>query len=113
MPSADAVIDFAKIEGPVYTGRSRGERLREHLGLDALDETQTPVVVRIPATTYSISSSFFLGLFGPSVVRYGSVASFYAKYQFAVSEFLKGIIDGHVGRALQERNLFSRDQHGA
>ena len=65
------LIDFGRIEGPVYTGRDRGASLRRDLDVDAMDSTNAPVEVRIPKSTYTISSSFFLGLFGPSVVRAG------------------------------------------
>jgi hypothetical protein len=100
------VIDFGKFEGRVYTGRDRGERLRAELRLDDVDAADQGVVIVIPDTTYSISSSFFLGLFGPSVVRFGSRNEFFEKYQFQANDFFRGIINGHVERALQERNLF-------
>lgn len=100
-------IDFATIEGPVYTGRDRGERLRQHFKLDEIDLAQEAVRVVIPADTYSISSSFFLGMFGPSVVNAGSREAFYGRYSFETDDFLKEVIDGHIQRALQERNLFS------
>lgn len=108
MPAnSERLIDFAKIEGPVYTGRDRGERLREQLGLDAFDSSEVVVRVVVPEATYSISSSFFLGLFGPSIVKLGSRDSFLQKYRFETSAFLISLIEKHIARALQERNLFS------
>ena len=100
-------IDFTKIQGPVYTGRVRGERLRYELGLDELDASGAAVDVEIPEGTYTISSSFFLGLFGPSVVKAGSKAAFYERYRFRAPEFLTRVMDGYVARALQSRNLFA------
>jgi hypothetical protein len=99
-------IDFHDIAGPVYTGRSRGEQLRENLHLDAVDASGGNVIVEIPEGTYTISSSFFLGLFGPSVVSAGSKDLFYSRYLFKSPAFLKEVIDGYVSRALQTRNLF-------
>lgn len=99
-------IDFATIEGPVYTGRDRGERLRDNLKLDQLDVTADVVNVRIPETTYTISSSFFLGLFGPSVIKAGSKEAFYRRYHFESPSFLSEVMDSYVSRALQTRNLF-------
>lgn len=101
------MIDFEKIEGPVYTGRSRGERLRNELKLDDIDEAGDKVEVDIPEGTYTISSSFFLGLFGPSVVNAGSKEAFYSRYHFKSPAFLKDVMDVYVSRALQSRNLFS------
>lgn len=103
----EMLIDFGKIEGPVYTGRDRGERLRAKMNLDELDNSESSVRVTIPESTYSISSSFFLGLFGPSIVKFGSRESFLSRYKFETNDFLLGIIDKHIARALQERNLFS------
>lgn len=100
-------IDFTKIQGPVYSGRDRGERLRVELDLDGLDASSEPVKVEIPEGTYTISSSFFLGLFGPSVAKAGSKDAFYSHYQFTTPSFLKDVLDGYVSRALQRRSLFS------
>lgn len=100
-------IDFEGIEGPVYTGRARGQQLRAELKLDELDAQNIDVDVTIPSSTYTISSSFFLGLFGPSVVRAGSKDAFYKRYHFRSPSFLKDAMDGYVSRALQSRNLFA------
>lgn len=106
MTTAIKLIDFHKIEGPVYTGRRRGELLRGELQLDKTDIDGDVVEVNIPEGTYTISSSFFLGLFGPSVVKAGSKDAFYSRYHFKSPSFLKDVMDGYVSRALQSRNLF-------
>ena len=100
-------IDFSKIEGPVYTGRGRGEDLRKLLKVDQLDSAENIVNVIIPNSTYSISSSFFLGLFGPSIIKSGSKDAFFNHYHFLTNDFLKSIITAHTLRALQDKNLFS------
>jgi hypothetical protein len=103
----ESIIDFHNIEGPVYTGRDRGERLRTQLKIDELDDESEIVKVIIPPETYTISSSFFLGLFGPTIVKLGSKELFLARYKFETSDFLVDVINKHIARALQERNLFS------
>ncbi|MGE3349487.1 MAG: hypothetical protein AB7I35_18820 [Ramlibacter sp.] len=105
--NAPILIDFSKYNGPVYTGRDRGERLRSELKLDAVDQSGDPVDVSIPENTYTVTSSFFLGLFGPSVLKAGSKDEFYRQYRFKVPAFLRPDVDGYVARALQGRNLFS------
>jgi hypothetical protein len=104
--TATLSIDFAKYNGPVYTGRDRGVRLREQLKLDEADSADSVVNVSIPETTYTVTSSFFLGLFGPSVVKAGSREQFFAKYKFNLPSFLQPDVEGYVARALQTRNLF-------
>lgn len=100
-------IDFAKIEGPVYTGRPRGESLRKKYHLDDLDKSDTRIDVLIPDSTYSISSSFFLGLFGASVVRAGTREKFFEKFRFVAGPVFTETIESCVARALQEKGLFS------
>lgn len=107
MAAKSETIDFHTISGPVYTGRDRGERLRVELNLDAFDADADVVVeVCIPNSAYTVSSSFFLGLFGPSVIRAGSRESFYLKYRFSAPKHIQDVIGGYVTRALQTRNLF-------
>lgn len=101
------IIDFATLQGPVFTGRTRGETLRHALHVERLDATDTQVEVKIPDSTYSISSSFILGLFGKSVVHAGSKQAFYNKYHFTSNSMFQGIVDSCVTRALQEKNILA------
>lgn len=99
-------IDFNTFEGPVYTGRPRGESIRAKLKLDSLDNDRYSIEVLIPESTYSITSSFFLGLFGPSVTKLGSQEAFFNKYKFDAKPVFKKLFTDYVNRALQEKNLF-------
>ena len=99
-------VDLTSVSGPVYSGRDRGEALRAKYGMDAKEDGADIVDVVIPASTYTVSSSFFLGLLGPSVRKCGSVDLFEKKYRFTAPEFLRPILHGHAQLALQNRNLF-------
>jgi hypothetical protein len=105
--SQPVIIDFATLGGPVFTGRTRGESLRTRLHVERLDDASTAVEVKIPDTTYSISSSFILGLFGKSVVKAGSKEAFYEKYHFTSNSMFKSIVDSCVTRALQDKSLLA------
>jgi len=105
--SQPVIIDFAKLGGPVFTGRTRGEELRKILSVEELDDTDTAVEVKIPDSTYAVSSSFILGLFGKSVVRAGTKQDFYKKYKFTSNLMFKDIIDSCVTRALQEKRILA------
>lgn len=101
-------IDFVSLGGPVYSGRPRGAAIREKYELDAVDQdAMTSVDVKIPDSTYSMTSSFFLGLFGPSVVRAGSSEAFFKKFHFDAKPVLKTAFTGYVENALQAKRLFS------
>lgn len=103
---APMIIDFSKYPGPVYTGRSRGEALRGEQKLDEIDKCDRLVIVEIPRSTYSLTSSFFLGMFGPSVVCAGSQKAFFEKFEFKAAPELLEAFKDYVARALQEKKLF-------
>jgi hypothetical protein len=100
-----SAIDFGGLGGPVYVGRPNGEKARERLDLDKLDEAATPIDVLIPEGTYSVTSSYFLGLFGPSVVHFASEEAFFTHYVFRGPA--KHIESAHrnAERALREQGV--------
>lgn len=99
-------VDLTQVEGPVYTGRQKGEALREKYRLDESEAQADIVEVVIPASAYTVSSSFFLGLFGPSVRKCGSVDRFERKFHFKAPDFLQPVLHNHASLALQGRSLF-------
>ena len=100
---ADITINFKNLGGPVYVGRPRGEKAREKLKLDEIDKSQKCVDVIVPDDTYSINSSFFLGLFGNSIRIAGSRDAFLKKYHFVCKEMFNDTIEKGIQRALQEK----------
>lgn len=98
-------VDLTPVSGPVYSGRDRGVALRQRYALDDKEDKADLVDIVIPASAYTVSSSFFLGLFGPSVQKCGSVDNFERKYRFRAPEFLLPILHGHASLALQNRKL--------
>lgn len=99
-------VDLKDLAGQVYTGRDRGEAFRRQIHLSERENEVDEVQIIVPDETYTISSSFFLGLLGPSVVRAGSKDAFYKRFKFRSPDFLKSVIDEYVSRALQSRELF-------
>jgi len=78
------VIDLGVYRSPesrVYAGRARGEQVRKATKLDDIDQTQRSVHVIVPADVFSINTSFFLGMFGPSIRALGAEL-FRRKYVF-------------------------------
>lgn len=102
------IIDFSELGGPVYSGRPRGAALRAKYLLDEVDRDVEAVVdVSVPDKTYSMTSSFFLGLFGPSVVQAGSREAFFRKYHFRAKPVLQNAFVDYVDVALQTKRLFN------
>ena len=80
MPDSISTIDLTRYHSRgvrLMSGRDRGVAVRKSADLDVLDAalTATPgstVTVQIPAEVIFVSSSFYLGLFGPSIRRFGA-----------------------------------------
>lgn len=100
-------VDLRGLAGPVFSGRERGIAARAQFRLDQVDASNGPVEVILPETLYTLTSSFFLGLFGESVRRCGSVSGFEQKFRFVGPGFLLPILRGHAGLALRNKNLLA------
>ena len=87
----------------VFSGREYGSDLRNRLDLEAEDNSAESVNVIIPEETLSLNSSFFLGLFGPSVRKLGEVG-FRTKYIFVCPTRIRPNIETGIRRALLTTN---------
>lgn len=94
------------------TGRENGKIARDRAKLDSLDDTGVGIHVDVIANsdTYSISSSFFLGMFEPSIKKLG-IAAFKEKYNFGTmpQKFI-GVVHSSIGRAEQEAKMIEYNQ---
>lgn len=97
------MIDLSKHGGPVFIGRDKGELVREEYNLEEIDTSDRQVVVKIPKDTFSINSSFFLGLFGKSIRSAGTKEKFLQKFAFIDGEQFTKTINDSISRALFEK----------
>lgn len=103
-------IDLAqfKTEGAwVFSGRPRGTKIRERVNVDAIDQTDEATEVQIPTEILGINPSFFLGLFGPSVRKFGR-EGFESKYHFKCNPLVLLDIEDGINQALKETNPLSK-----
>ncbi len=103
-PEQKLIIDLSNHDGPAYIGRPKGEKIRRLYKLDKIDKSEQSVLVKIPENTYSITSSFFLALFGDSIRYAGSQNDFYKKFEFKANEIFTLKFKDHIKRALHEKN---------
>jgi hypothetical protein len=98
-------IDFAKFDGPLFSGRTRGENARKKITLDELEsQPDNTFIVVLPANFFTITSSFFLGLFGKSIQRCGSSEAFLNKFDFSrIPATTQQQIHLWIGRALSNK----------
>jgi hypothetical protein len=87
----------------VLSGRDKGEEVRKFLSLDANDGAPGVFTVKVPTQVLSLNSSFFLGLFGPSVKKLGPL-DFDAKYRFECAPIILEDIERGKREALLESN---------
>ncbi len=107
MTQTNQSINLAGFEGTVLSGRNRGQTARSQFKVDKLDESaDTHIKVSIPGTVKIITSSFFLGLFGPSILKLGSKTAFKDKYQIDASDAIATDADQYIDLALQRKALF-------
>jgi hypothetical protein len=95
---------YGEKTGKVLAGREKGEEVRDKLDLEKMDQNSEPVEVAIPGDVYSMNTSYFLGLFGPSVRTLGE-AGFEEKYTFICDKMMKDNIDDGISRALKEADV--------
>ncbi|MDT8505423.1 hypothetical protein OYC61_014050 [Alcaligenes nematophilus] len=107
MVNSTVIIDFQKrgFEGKVFSGRRRGELARDEFDLDSLDKKNVKVQVIVPSSLFSLTSSFFLGMFGPTLRSLDSKSQFQSKYHFegpaTILEEVNQYIDTELRRSVK------------
>lgn len=106
---SERLIDLNEARIPptseILSGRDCGEDFRRKFGLDAEDLKPSIVSVRIPDEIVSMNTSFFLGLFGPSV-RLLTPEGFLKKYKFVCDEVHMSTIHEGMARAIKGQTIF-------
>ncbi|HSU56404.1 MAG TPA: hypothetical protein VLT36_20260 [Candidatus Dormibacteraeota bacterium] len=104
-------IDLGQYHEPgtiLLSGRPKGVALRQRLNLDKLDRQQdVQVEVIVPREIVSLNSSFFSGLFGPSIREMGEYV-FRSKYAFTCQPQIKEDVEAGIREALNRANPLSK-----
>ena len=98
------VLDLDKyrtIGHHVFSGRPRGESVRENAGLDEIDRSDDVVQVQIPGDIWSVNASFFLGLFGRSIKHFQNKQAFLKKYNFECTPQIMEDVESGIRSALK------------
>lgn len=98
-------IDLKKLQGKFLSGRERGRDLRIAENIDNYDLTNKSVEVIFPDNVETISSSFFLGMFGRSILKYAEKDKFKSVYTFKGQAKALRNFDTYIDFALQNKNL--------
>ena len=89
----------------VFSGRARGECLRSVLHLDAIDARDNSkggglVNVIVPKDVVALNTSFFLGMFGPSIRALGE-EEFRKRYSFQCADTVRDDVNQGILYALR------------
>lgn len=90
----------------VISGKDRGILARAEMGISDLDEIDETVTVLVPDSVRAITPSFVLGLFGPSIRKYGSQERFFDHYSFDAKPYIVDQIRRAIGYGLLKGNAF-------
>lgn len=95
------VIDLSQLGGRVYVGRQNGNLARKHFRIDELEnENNYPITVIFPGDAKTMTSSFFLGMFGKSVLKSKSMNNFLGKFKFQTNNEILQEINDSINEAL-------------
>ncbi len=90
----------------VLAGRDNGANIRQTINLEKIESENEKIEVIIPTEVYSFNSSYFLGMFGESVKKFGK-EGFEKKYNFITeNESIKMNIKDGIDEALNNIDVF-------
>lgn len=85
------------------SGKQRGIDARRAFNLDLMDNINDKVIIEIPSYIYSISTSFFLGLFSDSFCKFRDAHNFLNHYEFKATPEIMNQVMHSVGRCLMKK----------
>lgn len=95
-------IDLDSYRDPrsrIFSGRARGEQVRLAAKLPELDISTDRVEIHVPEDVFSVTSSFFLGMFRDSINTLGE-EGFRKKFSFA-GKNIQRVVDESIREALK------------
>lgn len=91
------------------TGHERGQEARHSFGIDDVDRRDESVTILVPDYIYTISPSFFQGMFGESVRKAGNRDKFLSKFKFVAPPIVnRQILSGINSSLIRRDSIFAR-----
>lgn len=97
---SSCIVDFGQLGGRAYAGRPNGQAAYEYFHIDKMMSECEVVSVKFPDDTKTLTSSYFLGCFGKTIIEMGSEEAFRKKFKMENPEKLNGIISKCIKTAL-------------
>jgi hypothetical protein len=91
-------------ESEVLAGNERGKYYRDKFALDLADNDEFLYDVLVPDRISAMNLSFFLSMFGESIIKLGQ-SKFSEKYRFQARPTVLRTVQQGVSRAMKTMNL--------
>jgi hypothetical protein len=85
------------------SGHDRGQEARKKFDLDQIDQGSEHVRVIVPEDLYTLTSSFFQGMFAQSVKLAGDRDKFLSRFKFDADPVVLRQIDNGISASLMHR----------
>lgn len=99
------IQDYIDPQLSVLTGRTHGIMTRGKIDLDKIEEKEEKIEIIIPNNIISFNSSYFIGLFFNSFIKFNSKEEFYKKYSFICDQYIKQDIQDGIEEVLKNYNI--------
>ena len=101
------IIDMKVYVGnkKIISGRKNGKKAREDIKIERLEDENDIIIIKVPMDVLSFNSSYFLGMLGKSVRKYGSKEAFLKKYTFECNDIVRININDGIMDALNNNNV--------
>jgi len=98
LPNEISLVD--QLHRKTFVGRKLGEETRKLLKIEEYDKLRHPLIIKANDSTRTLSSSFLLGLLGPSIVKAGSKENFLDQYKIQLPSVFEEKLSTSIRRAL-------------
>ena len=107
---SNTTINFAKLGGRAYAGRDNGKAAKEYFHIsEKIINSNLGDKIRVifPDETKTLTSSYFLGCFGESIIALGSKEKFAEHCELSYPDKLRKVTDKGINTALMATSAFS------
>ena len=93
------IDNYISSKSIILSDRDKGELAREKMQLEQLEKEYKKIIIVIPDRIVSFNSSYFLGLFTPSIKYLGGRVGFFNKYEFVCDSLIMEDIEYGIQEA--------------
>lgn len=78
------IIDFSRIDAPIFAGKVLGEKVRSVFNLDNTDNDKECYIIKFSNNFEGFTSTFFHACFSDSILFFNDFDKFFNHYKFLI-----------------------------